>query len=167
MGDRFLLIGGGLRSLMALSTAEIIRDIASWNRESKHGESLPKNLDGSFSLIEINNWTSLNYIWILTDFSQEGNLYSLMICVYISCRIKYRKFNIWKMIISQKLLFRANKIRWRRRERGRGRNAASVPLNSTVAKRICIRRRSILCSRSRLTGSCRPDFHSDIFFPDI
>ena len=55
MGDRFLLIGGGLRSLMALSTAEIIRDIASWNRESKHGESLPKNLDGSFSLIEINN----------------------------------------------------------------------------------------------------------------
>lgn len=43
----------------------------------------------------------------------------------------------------------------------------SVPLNSTVAKRICIRRRSILCSRSRLTGSCRPDFHSDIFFPDI
>lgn len=34
MGDRFLLIGGGLRSLMALSTAEIIRDITSWNRES-------------------------------------------------------------------------------------------------------------------------------------
>ena len=120
MGDRFLLIGDGLRSLMALSTAEIIwySKLESWiDRFKKHGESLPKDLDGSFSLIEINNWTSLNYIWILTDFSQEGNLYSLMICVYISCRIKYRKFNIWKMIISQKLLFRANKIRWRRRGR--------------------------------------------------
>lgn len=32
MGDRFLLIGDGLRSL--ISTAEIIRDITSWNRES-------------------------------------------------------------------------------------------------------------------------------------
>ena len=114
MGDRFLLIGDGLRSLMALSTAEIIRDITSWNRESTGLRSM-ENLYQKIWILLLDRASIIFESYLNRD--SRKNLYSLMICVYVSCRIKYRKFNIWKMIISQKLLFRANKIRWRRRGR--------------------------------------------------